>query len=221
MGKDLYTLRRKGAMLIHPDGRREPVYFLQLTVRNALSQDSLRLVNLAIREVQKDWSRCAEPVARVVRLGIDGLPRPGAPIFDWGFGRRVYCFDSELPEPAGYLGERELSGFVFVAATERDKHDSVDIPGKDGSAWETGSDYWREGQWRSPEPFRTFREARGSRPFRGDRQPEASRAKRNGAFTKMVSLIHLIESKGEKASPADIQFLGCLKQKVAQLSHSF
>lgn len=219
MAKDLYTLRRKGVMLIHSSARRQPVYFLQLTVRNALSRDSLVLVNLAIEGVQFEWPPSAKLPGRVVRLGIDGVPKPGAPIFDWKFEGRAWCFDDELPDPVGYLGEREIGGFLL--RTSREGRCDRPATVSRGAYGETGShiDFRVLGRPRFADHSRMFRQSRDERPYRGSRQGDAPEGKLDATFAKIVSLIHLIESKGQKASPADIQFLGCLKQKVVQLSH--
>jgi hypothetical protein len=168
-------------MVIVPNGKREPVYFLQLAVEHAISQDSKKLVDSAIRYACREWEGQKEVPKLVVRVDGDGAPRPGSPIFEWPFHNRAYCFEHELHPEIGFLGERELRGYLFRAAGE-----------------EAGFTCFGGSQ-------RVYGREAGPVSFR---------------LTKILGLISLIEDKGNRASDADLDFLGCLKEKASQLGYS-
>ncbi len=55
MGIDLYTLRKRAVMVLAQNGTRETVYFLELAVQHALSQDSQGLVECSVNYSRKEW----------------------------------------------------------------------------------------------------------------------------------------------------------------------
>jgi hypothetical protein len=220
MGVNLYTLRRKAVMVHISDGVREPVHLLQLSVQHALSQDSQRMVDVALRHASDEWQGYQETPKLVVLIEGDGLPRSGSPIFEWNAGKRPYCFDHELPAPFGYLGDRDLKGYLFRSGEEQRHLDDLATARHidDGTA-KVYKDFWKGKLFESGEEYLRSRE-RGLRSQRkerrGRRDPQVSLSPR---LAKIFDLIRLIERKGSNASPADLQFLGCLKDKVSQLGY--
>lgn len=217
MGLDLYTLRKKAILLLQPDGRKKTAQVLQLAISNALGQDVHDAVDQAIRNAYKQWHYWRIIPDLVVQLGMDGMPKIGSPIFEWG-SKRVYCFDNELLNPIGYLGERELAGFLFRTVEEQRRIDDLatarDI---DEGRTQVYRDFWRGEIFRSGAEYLSYR--RGHSDFRSDdrvgRKGAAARAEKR--LSKILDLIKHIEIKGKEASQADIQYLGCLKEKATQL----
>jgi hypothetical protein len=199
MGNHLYILEKRGAMLVQTDGERVCAYFLRLAVRNVFSQDSHSLVDRAVRVASAAWKGAKVRPGLVIQVGLDGFPTPGSCIFRWDFTGRAYCFESELPQPVGYLGEREIGGFLLCARKE-------------------------ERGWERVEPFGAAdsmhgRTQAGLREWSSPLNPQgSSRGTRNGKLPKILSLIKTIESKGWKASEADIRYLDLLREKASQLA---
>ena len=224
MSVDFYTLSKKRAKVLNLNGRLETVHFLRLVIRNALSQDAQGIVDAAIESALREWGPTPELPNWVVQVGWDGKPGPGSPIFKWRRGRRLYCFDDELLHPAGYLGERELGGFHFRAVKEQEYLNDLATARKidEGNA-NVFKDFWAGETFKTGREFLDYRRggsgsaARGrSRHFaRGDSSGPALSPK----LHKIVCLIRFIESKGNRASSADLQFLGCLRSKAAQLGY--
>ena len=221
MGIDLYTLRKRAVMVLAQNGTRETVYFLELAVEHALSQDSQGLVESAVKYSRKEWEEHSELPGFVVQVGSNGFPRPGSPIFKWPFPKRPYCFDHELSAPFGYLGEREIWGYLFrtvreqacvnIVETARRIDEGSRIVYKDfwhGEVFESGDEFLR-----SQYQFEQSEDRCGKRKESGyDIVPPR--------ISKILSLIRLIKEKGQKASPADLHFLGSLREKAGQLGYS-
>lgn len=222
MGLDLYTLKRKGIMLLRPDGSRETAYFLQLVVANALSRDVQEVVDRTIKSAYREWESVQLFPELVVQVGIDGLPHPGAPLFAWG-SRRVYCFDDDLLNPAGFLGNRELTGFLFRTVEEQKRLDDLATAREiDEGRAKVYRDFWSGETFRSGEEFLAYR--RGFYRCRSDRPDPVMGARSAGStphprLAKIINLIKHIEIKGRKASTADIQYLNRLREKAAQLGY--
>jgi len=198
MGNHLYVLEKKGIMLVHPDGQRRAAYFLRLAVRNAFSQDSQSLVDRAIRAASETWKRAQALPDLVIQVGFDGIPAPGSPVFRWDFAHRAYCFESELPQPTGYLGEREIGGFLLRSIEEQKFYDRIRAFGAaDTRQGNAHFDIHTRG--------RTCYDSNHSGNIL------------NRRLLKILSLIQFIESKGKKASEADLQYLGFLREKASQL----
>jgi len=221
MGIDLYLLKKRAVIVLTPNGIRESVYFLQCAVEHALAQESQWMVDSAVKDARKEWEQSGELPEFVVQVGSNGLPRSGSPIFKWPFFKRSYCFDHELPAPFGYLGESEFWGYRFrtveeqtclnIAETARRIDEGSTKVYKDfwhGRVFESGEEYLRfQGQFmRSLEGYRTSR--------KGSRNVVSPRS------LKILKLIKFIEEKGQSASPADLHFLGTLREKAAQLGCS-
>jgi hypothetical protein len=222
MGVGLYTLRKKAVILLKQDNPREVAYFLQLVTANALSQDAQELVDRVIKSAHKLWQNSPAFPTLVVQVGADGILESGAPIFAWK-EKRVYCFEDELLNPVGYLGDRELGGFSFRSpAEQRMLDDNATARAIDSGRAKVYKDFWNGRIFRTGEEFLEYR--RGN--FKTDAH-ESTRPIRNRhsihppRLAKILDLIRHIEIKGQKASIADIQYLDCLKQKAAQLgTHS-
>jgi hypothetical protein len=146
------------------------------------------------------------------------VPRPGSPIFEWHFCKRAYCFDHELPAPLGYLGDRELGGYLLRTANEQMQLNDLETARHiDEGTTKVYKDFWRGKVFESGEEFLRSRE-RYLRSQGKERRPKRdSQPFLPPRLAKIFALIRLIERKGTSASPADLQFLGCLKEKAAQL----
>jgi hypothetical protein len=222
MSVSLYTLRRRAVMVLIADGKREAVYLLQLAVEHALSQDSQRMVDSALSHAGKEWEKHKDLPKFVVQVGRDGLPRPGSPIFKWDFCKRTYCFEHELSAPVGHLGEREILGYLFHTVSEqarlRDRETAERI---DEGSTRVYKDFWKGKVFNSGAEFLRYREpylrsqGNGGRS-RGDTSPSMP-----PRLSKILALIRLIETKGNSASPADLHFLGSLRDKASELGYSF
>jgi hypothetical protein len=220
MGANLYALRRKAVMVLSSGGKRQTVHLLQLSVEHALSQDSQRMVDAALRHAREEWEECQEFPRLVVLVQGNRVPQPGSPIFKWHFGKRAYCFDHELPAPLGHLGERELGGYLFRTVQEQAHIDDLETARHiDEGRAKVYKDFWRGKLFESGEEFLRSRE-RHSRSQSKERRPQRdfqpSLAPR---LSKIFNLIRFIERKGNSASPADLHFLGCLRDKASQLGH--
>jgi hypothetical protein len=220
MGVNLYTLRKMSVMILTSNRKRETVNLLQLSVEHALSQDSQRLVDVALRYASMEWEGCNQMPKLVVLVGSDGVPRPGSPIFQWNAGKRAYCFDHELPAAFGYLGERDLKGYLFRTAGEQAHLDDLATARHidDGTA-KVYKDFWRGKLFESGEEFLRSRERHMRTQGREGRSRRDSQSSPPPRLNKILSLIQLIERKGSGASPADLHFLGCLRDKMSQLGH--
>jgi hypothetical protein len=220
MGANLYALRKKAVMVLSSDGKRQKVHLLQLSVQNALSQDSQRMVDAALRHASEEWEDCQEVPGLVVLAENDGMPRPGSPIFAWPFGKRGYCFDHELPAPLGYLGERGPKGYLFRTVKEQAHLNDLETARHiDEGRVRVYKDFWKGKVFESGEEFLRSRE-RHQRSQGKERRPQRdSQHTLPPRLAKIFSLIRFIETKGNSASPADLHFLGCLKDKASQLGH--
>ncbi|HOV87330.1 MAG TPA: hypothetical protein PLM79_13280 [Syntrophobacteraceae bacterium] len=220
MAVDLYTLRRKAILILGPKDLRQTVHVLQLAVRNALSQDAQALVDQAVRAAYREWDQASTFPQRVVQVGMDGNPKPGSPIFPWSPARKVFCFDSDLLVPWGYVGERGIHGYSVRSQEEQaalnDSRAGSRVDGtrarvyrgsRAGKAF--GAEHDFSGYGREAPPG-----MKPADPSFGARE-EIGQAR----MGKIVSLIRLIESKGPRASLADREFLHALKQKASQLAH--
>jgi len=217
MGVNLYSLRRRAVMVLRGDVERESVYFLQLAVEHALSQDSQRMVESALKHASREWMWCKEVVRLVVQVGADGFPRSGAPIFEWLFPKRVHCFEHELPAPVGYLGERDLWGYTFCSAKNEasSRGHRAAWPMNEGRAGDRP--YWNGNLAESEEESLRYRAGKSWSQSKKKRAVRYSEDYLPPRLLKILTLIRLIEGKGSDASPADLHFLGCLRDKAAQL----
>jgi hypothetical protein len=220
MAANLYQLRNKAVMVLISGGRREAAHLLQLSVEHALSQDSQRMVDSVLVRASEEWEGSQDIPNLVVMIGCDGVPRPGSPIFAWHFCKRAYCFDHELPAPLGYLGERELGGYHFRTVKEQEYLNDLDTARRiDEGTTKVYKDFWKGSVFQSGEEFLRSRErhlrsqGKERRPKRDSQPPLSPRV------SKILTLIRFIERKGNSASPADLHFLGCLKDKVSQLGY--
>ena len=220
MSVDFYTLRKKGIKVFNPDGRLEPVYFLQLVIRNALSPDSQGIIDAAIGNAMKEWESTEELPKWVVQVGYDGKPGPGLPIYKWRRNRKLYCFDDELLHPLGYLGDRELGGFLFRTVKEQELlNDLATARRIDEGKTRVFKDFWAGETFKTGSEFLEYR-SRGARsPVRHPCRSDSSHLTLSSKLSKIVYLIRFIEAKGNQASSADLQFLGCLRTKAAQLGY--
>jgi hypothetical protein len=220
MGVDLYTLRKK-AVIVTRNGIRGSVYFLQLAVEHALSRDSQEMVDSAVKQAYKEWRGNIGLPEFVVGIGSHGLPQSGSPIFRWQFFKRSYCFDHELPAPFGYLGEREINGYIFRTASEQACLNTVEAARRiDEGSIKAYKDFWHGEVFKSGAEFLRFRNAsmqsyEGNGESMGGRRDVVS-----PRVSKILNLIRFIEKKGRKASPADLSFLESLREKAGQLGCS-
>ncbi|MHC1726635.1 MAG: hypothetical protein AB9866_11585 [Syntrophobacteraceae bacterium] len=221
MGIDLYTLRKKAVMVPVQNGIRKTVHFLQLAVENALSQDSQRMVDSAVKHAYKQWEEYSELPDFVVQVGSNGLPQPGSPIFKWPFFKRAYCFDHELPAPFGYLGEREIWGYRFRSVREQACINIVETARRiDEGSTEVYKDFWHGKVFESGEEYLKF-QAQFMRSEDGNgKSRESSYDVVSRRASKILGLIRVIKEKGQGASPADLHFLGSLKEKAVQLGYA-
>jgi hypothetical protein len=220
MGANLYALRKKAVMVLSSDGNRQAVHLLQLSVEHALSQDSQRMVDVVLRHASEEWEDCQELPRLVVLVEGDGVPRPGSPILGWHFCRRGYCFDHELPAPLGYLGDRELGGYLFRTIKEQAHLNDLETARHiDEGRAKVYKDFWKGKLFESGEEFLRSRE-RHLRAQGKERRPQReAQSFLPARLAKIFTLIRFIERKGNSASPADLHFLGCLKDKASQLGH--
>lgn len=207
MSVDLYVVKRKSVEVLSRQAK--TVRFLQLAVENALAQDSQMLVEAAVRCARREWEEFDELPQFVVQVGKSSFPRPGAPIFKWPFFKRSYCFDHELAAPFGYLGERGARGYGFRTPGEQACINISETARRidEGSAT-VYKDFWQGEVFVSGEEFLRAK-GRGMQP--GGEKAVSPRA------LKILDLIRLIQEKGKSASPADLHFLGSLREKAAQL----
>lgn len=221
MSVDLYVLKKKSVEVLAQNGMLEIVGFLQLAVENALAQDSQRMVDSAVKCARKKWEEPGELPKFVVQVGADGLPRPGSPIFKWPFLKRPYCFDHELPAPFGYLGDRQTWGYRFRTAREQACINISETARRidEGSAT-VYKDFWQGEVFESGEEFLR---SRGQFTQYGDGNGSSVERDHDMAsprVLKILGLIRFIQEKGKSASPADLHFLGSLREKAAQLGCS-
>jgi len=217
MGVDLYTLKKRAILVLWPDGGTGAVHLLQLAVANALSPDAQKAVDRAIQHAYSDWKSWPVVPERVVQVGLDGAPRPGAPLFAWA-QKRVFCFDGELLNPVGFLGNKELGGFAFRSIEDQKwLNDLTTAREIDEGRARVYQDFWTGKTFQSGQEFLAYR--RGDPGFHGfdERGVCAGRKSFSQRLAKIRQLIRLIEIKGEQASTADIQFLANLRAKAAQL----
>ena len=221
MSVDLYVLKKKAVTVLGQNGIRKTVYFLQLAVEHALSQDSQRMVDSAVKHANKEWEGNGELPEFVVQVGSNGLPRPGTPIFKWPFFKRSYCFDHELAVPFGYLGEREVWGYLFRTVQEQASLNIIETARRiDEGSTKVYKDFWNGEIFGSGEEFLRFQ----GQFIRSENENRKSKANGFDAVSprvsKILGLIRLIRKKGQSASPADLHFLGSLREKAAQLGYS-
>jgi hypothetical protein len=220
MGVDLYTVKRQSVVVSILNGNHETVNLLQLAVSHALSHDSQGMADSAIRYACRNWSRCKDFPQLVVQVGSDGMPRPGDPIHRWQFYRRVYCFEHELPHPFGYLGDKGPRGYLF--RTEREQARLRDLETArsiDEGTAKVYKDYWQGEMFESGEEFLRHRGRHTWSESKWARFGTETRPMSPPRLSKILTLIRLIERKGNSASPADLQFLGALRDKASQLGH--
>lgn len=215
----LYTLRKR-ALMLHADGKRQAVYFIQLAVRNALAQDSRTMVDHALKHASEEWRGCRSLPELVVQVGFDGIPRTGSPIYRWQFLRRSFCFEHELPSPSGYLGERELWGYLFRTVEEQKQmRDFETAELIDRGAAKVYRNFWKGEVFGSGDEFLKYRrQFQCSRPEM-ETSTGTGRSPLPSKVSKILSLIRHIERKGDRASRADLHFLECLRDKALQLGH--
>lgn len=221
MSVDLYVLKRKSVKVVAKNGTGKTVCFLQLAVEGALKQDSQPMVDSAVKSARKQWEGNGELPEFVVQVGSDGLPRPGSPIFRWSFFKRSYCFDHELPAPFGYLGERELWGYRFRTARRQARLNIAETARRidEGSA-RVYKDFWQGEVFESGEEFLRSRVQFAQSGDGNGKSMGSGREEVSPRVLKILGLIRFIQNKGEKASPADINFLGSLREKAVQLGCS-
>lgn len=218
MGVDLYTLKKRAVIVLRPDGGRGAVHLLQLAVANALAPDAQKAVDQAIQHAFSDWQSWKVFPERVVQVGMDGAPRPGAPLFAW-LQKRVYCFDGELLNPVGFLGNKELEGFALRSSEEQKwLNDLTTAREIDEGRTRVYQDFWTGKTFRSGRDFLAYRRGDAGLRDGNEREVSGSRKPSSQRLAKICQLIKLIEIKGEQASTADIQFLSSLREKAAQLS---
>ncbi|MEN6441569.1 MAG: hypothetical protein ABFD97_23660 [Syntrophobacter sp.] len=221
MGVDLYTLRKRAVVVLTPNGTRETIHFLQCAVERALARDSQGLVDSAIKHASREWEKQSEPPKLVVQVGSNGLPRSGSPIFKWTFFKRSYCFDHELPAPCGYLGEREVWGYLFRTVREQARLNVIETARRidEGSA-KVYRDFWHGEVFESGEEFLRFQGQAGRVENRNRKSNESGYDVMSPRISKILGLIRFIREKGQQASPADLHFLGSLREKAVQLGYS-
>ena len=221
MGVDLYTLKKRAVRVLVPNGMRETVYFLQLAVENALWQDSQGMVDSAVRYAHKEWEEHSQFPKFVVQVGSDGLAQSGSPIFKWPFFKRPYCFDHELPAPFGYLGEREIWGYLFRTVREQARLNIIETARRiDEGSTEAYKDFWHGEIFESGEEFLRFQGRFMQSDGWNKKSKESGYDVMSPKISKILSLIRFIEEKGQRASPADLHFLGSLKEKAVQFGYS-
>ncbi len=219
MGLDLYTLKKKAILLLQPDGRKKTVHLLQLAISNAMVQDVQQSVDRAIKDTYREWEYWEVMPELVVQLGMDGIPRTGSPIFRWG-SKRVYCFDNELLKPVGFLGDKELTGFLFRSVEEQKWLDDLAIARDiDEGRTRVYRDFWGGKTFQSGAEFLSYRRGHYSYQSKYHTSRKGGVTASQNRLSKILDLIKHIEIKGNKASHADIQYLGCLKQKATQLGY--
>jgi hypothetical protein len=221
MGVDLYTLKKRAVMVLAPNGVRETVYFLELAVEHALWQDSQGMVDSAVKYAHKEWEEHSQFPKFVVQVGINGLPQSGSPIFKWPFFKRPYCFDHELPAPFGYLGEREIWGYLFRTVREQACLNIAEMARRiDEGSTEVYKDFWHGEMFESGEELLRFK----GRFMQSDDWNKKSKGSGSDVVSERISkifgLIRFIEEKGQRASQADLHFLGSLKEKAVQFGYS-
>ncbi|MCE5334967.1 MAG: hypothetical protein LLG06_10285 [Desulfobacteraceae bacterium] len=221
MSVDLYTLKKRAVMVLAQNGLRKTVYFLQLAVEHALSQDSQRMVDSAVKYAYKEWEEYGELPEFVVQVGSNGLPNSGSPIIRWPFFKRSYCFDHELPAPCGFLGDRESWGYRFRTVREQACLNIIETARRiDEGSTEAYKDFWHGEVFESGEEFLRFhgqfmQSNEGKRKVGTNGHDAVS-----PRISKILGLIRFIEEKGQGASQADLHFLGSLKKKAVQLGYS-
>lgn len=222
MSVDFYTLRKKGISVYGMNGKHETVYFLQLVIRNALSPDAQEVIDRAIKHAFDEWESVPKLPGYVVQIGSSGIMEAGCPIFEWSRNRRVYCFDDELLEPFGYLGERKQGGFLFRTVREqRYLNDLATARKIDEGGASVYKDFWAGETFKSGSEFLAYRRGGNGNGRRRNQWNESSRQGVSPKLSKIVHLIRLIESKGNGASSADLHFLVCLKNKALELGYCF
>lgn len=179
------------------------------------------MVDSAVKYAHKEWEEHGELPKFVLQVGSDGLPRSGCPIFKWPFFKRSYCFDHELPAPFGYLGEREAWGYRFRTVREQACLNIAETARRiDEGSTKVYKDFWHGEVFESGEEFLRFQgqfmqSGDGNRKSMGSGHDVVS-----PRVSKILGLIRFIQEKGQSASPADLHFLGALREKAAQLGCS-
>ncbi len=221
MGIDLYTLKKRAVMVLTQSGKRQKVYFLQITVENALARDSQPMVDSAVKNSYREWEECNKLPGYVVLVGSDGLPRSGSPIFKWPFLKRSYCFDHELPGPFGYLGDREIWGYRIRTVREQAGLNIMETARRiDEGSTEVYKDFWQGVVFKSGEEFLRFH-GRSAQSREGNgKSGKSGYDVISPRVSKILDLIRIIKEKGQGASQADLHFLGSLKEKAIQLGHT-
>ena len=208
-------------MVLAPNGIRETVHFLQLAVEHALSQDSQGMVDSAVKYAYKEWEEHSQLPKFVVQVGRNGLPQSGSPIFKWPFFKRSYCFDPELLAPFGYLGEREIWGYLFRTVREQAYLNTIETARRiDEGSTKVYKDFWHGKVFESGEEFLRFQGQFMQSEYGNGKSKENGYDVVSPRISKILGLIRFIKEKGQRASPADLHFLGSLREKAVQLGYS-
>jgi len=222
MAVDLYTLSRKHITV--NVSRRGPshVHYLEPAVSKAFSQDSQALVDCAIQRAHQEWKSCPTLPELVVRMEEQRIPMPGDPVLRWTSYRRVYLFDIEVLETVGYLGENRSGSYAFRTVEEQQFLNDLETARRiDEGTADVYRDFWAGVRFQTGSEFLAFRRGYVG-PHTAVRNRFAdTRPAPCARLSKILSLIKCIEFKGSDASAADIHYLGCLREKAAQLGYSF
>ena len=220
MSVDLYVVKKESVTVLVENGTRETVCFLRLAVENALAQDSQNLVDSAVKHARGQWAEQGRLPEFIVQIGADGFPGSGSPIFKWPFFKRSYCFDHELPAPCGYLGGRENWGYRFRTVREQTWLNITETARRiDEGATRVYKDFWHGEVFKSGEEFLR---SQGQFMHSGNGHGKSGQSGYDGVsprVSKILRLIRFIQEKGESASPADLNFLGALREKAVQLGY--
>jgi hypothetical protein len=85
MGVHLYALRKRAVIVLAPNRIRDTIYFLQLAVECALSQDSQGMADSAVKYVHKEWEEHSQFPKFAVQVGSIGIPLPNTQFCENGF----------------------------------------------------------------------------------------------------------------------------------------
>jgi hypothetical protein len=221
MSVDLYLLKTSAVKVLAPGGIWETVFLLQLAVEHALSRDAQAMVDSAVKHAHREWEGHGQLPKLVVQVDSDGLPRPGSPIFRWPFFKRPYCFDHELSAPFGYLGQREAYGYLFRTVREQACLDAAETARRiDEGTAEVYKDFWHGEVFKSGEEFLRSRGQSMQSEDGGGTLRQNGYDVSSPRVSKILGLISFIKEKGQNASPADLDFLGLLREKAVQLGCS-
>jgi hypothetical protein len=119
------------------------------------------------------------------------------------------------------LGEREIWGYLFRTVREQACLNIVETARRiDEGSTEVYKDFWHGEMFESGEEFLRF-QGRFTRSDDGNgKSGESGHDAVSPRVSKILGLIRFIREKGQRASPADLHFLGSLREKAVQLGHS-